>query len=148
MGTSGAPGAAVHDERLGVLRHLRIEVVEQHAERRFGLPRARIEGRAAGSTDGRQIADQRLDEIGAHGPLPSEGSRAEERDARCRKRNHVHPVASRKYPPANASAFGRSPSVSKATSRIAAASAPWNRAAARYGCPGGGRSLTRAPRGP
>ena len=32
------PGAAVDDQPLGVLGHLTVEVVEEHAERRLGLP--------------------------------------------------------------------------------------------------------------
>src|SRR5690606_9768612 len=34
----GAADAAVHHQLLGVLGHLRVEVVHQHAQRRFGQP--------------------------------------------------------------------------------------------------------------
>jgi len=38
----GLPGAAVDDELLRALRHVGIEVVEQHAQRRLCRPRARV----------------------------------------------------------------------------------------------------------
>ena len=43
----GLARAAVDDERLRVLGNLRIEVVEQHPQRRLRLPRARVQLRPA-----------------------------------------------------------------------------------------------------
>src|SRR5205085_9240225 len=45
-------GAAVHDQRIGVLRDLRIEVVHEHPERRLLLPAAAAELRPARRADG------------------------------------------------------------------------------------------------
>ena len=47
-----APGAAVDDELVWVLGHLRVEVVLQHAQRGLLRPAARGEGRAARCRDG------------------------------------------------------------------------------------------------
>ena len=54
--------AAVDDELLRPLGHLAVEVVEQHAERRLGLPGARVQLRAARRADratGRRRATRR-----------------------------------------------------------------------------------------
>src|SRR5688572_26240223 len=58
--------AAVDDQRLGVLRDLGVEVVEEHAERRLGLPRAGVQRRATGSTNRREVSDELLDDGVAH----------------------------------------------------------------------------------
>ena len=46
-----AAGAAVDDELLGLLRDLGVEVVQQHPQRRLGLPRARVQLRPARRAD-------------------------------------------------------------------------------------------------
>ena len=46
-------GAAVDHERLRVLGDLRVEVVEEHPQRRLGLPRAGVQLRAAWRPDRR-----------------------------------------------------------------------------------------------
>ena len=59
VGARGPARAAVDDELLGMLGHLGVEVVEQHPQRRLGLPRARVQlgARAArGSPRGRRRA--------------------------------------------------------------------------------------------
>ena len=48
----GATGPAVHDEGVGVLRDLRVEVVHEHPEDRLLLPAAAGDLRAARGTDG------------------------------------------------------------------------------------------------
>ena len=103
--SGGTSRAAVDDQRLGVLRDLGVEVVEEHAERRLGLPRAGVQRRAAGSTDRREVADEPLDDDVAHEspfllvgrpfafPFPSGAPAGAARLSRCRKRNQLHPVA-------------------------------------------------------
>ena len=50
---AGRPaGAAVDDQVVGTLGHLRVEVVHQHPQRGLGLPRLRGQRRAARGTDG------------------------------------------------------------------------------------------------
>jgi hypothetical protein len=46
----GAADAAVHDQLVGILRDLAIEIVHQHAQRRFGQPALRRALRAARRT--------------------------------------------------------------------------------------------------
>ena len=53
--------AAVDDELLGPLRDLRIEVVQQHSQRRLRRPRARVQLGATRRADRREIAAERLD---------------------------------------------------------------------------------------
>ena len=54
------PRAAVDDQLLRVLGDLRIEVVEQHAERRLGRPRSRVELGPTRRADVRKVAAERL----------------------------------------------------------------------------------------
>ncbi len=54
------PRSAVNDQLLGLLGNLGVEVVEQHAERGLGLPRARVEVGSSGRPDRRQVAAQGL----------------------------------------------------------------------------------------
>ena len=51
-GARGAPRAAVHDQVLGILGHLGIEVVHQHPQRRLGEPALAAQLGAAGRHDG------------------------------------------------------------------------------------------------
>ena len=97
--------AAVHDERLGVLGDLRIEIVEEHPQRRLGLPRPGAQLGAARRSDRRQIADELLDGALAHrppSPLPAlvpppvVGWSGARRESRCRNRNQLQPVATTK----------------------------------------------------
>ena len=47
----GAPGAAINDQRLGILRDFGVEVVHQHAKRRLGLPAPRVKPRSTWRPD-------------------------------------------------------------------------------------------------
>ena len=58
-GSRRPPGPAVHDQRIGVLGDLRIQVVHQHPERRLLLPTSAAEGRAPGRPDRTRTADRR-----------------------------------------------------------------------------------------
>ena len=59
----GAPDAAIDDELARPLRHLRVEVVHQHAERRFGQPGLGGELRAARRADGAGVVDAGHDDV-------------------------------------------------------------------------------------
>ena len=61
MRPRGASGAAVDDEILGPLGDLGVEVVQEHPQRRLGLPRAGVQLRAARSANPGEIPDERLD---------------------------------------------------------------------------------------
>ncbi len=54
----GAPGSAVHDEVVGVLRHLGVEVVHEHAQGGFLLPALAGELGAAGGANGAGTASR------------------------------------------------------------------------------------------
>ena len=47
----GPADPAIDDQRFRLLRHLRVEVVHQHPQRRFGQPAFRAEGRSARAAD-------------------------------------------------------------------------------------------------
>ena len=55
-----APGAAVHDEAIGILGHVRVEVVHQHAERCFLLPASTGELEAARGAHGARAGGHRV----------------------------------------------------------------------------------------
>src|SRR5207244_2678431 len=70
------PGAAVDDELLRALGNLRIEVVEQHSERRLGRPGARSQLGPARCANRPEVAAERLDGCGkraggAHASSPT-----------------------------------------------------------------------------
>ena len=98
MGARGTPRPAVHDELLGVLGDLAVEVVEQHPQRRLRLPRACIQRQASWCADCAEVAAENLDEILGHcsSSLASTGSTASTCRARSRKRHHDHRVAATK----------------------------------------------------
>src|SRR5438046_10187802 len=56
------PRPAVDDELFGPLGHLRVEVVQQHAQRSLRRPRARVQLRASRRADAREIAAQLVDD--------------------------------------------------------------------------------------
>ena len=93
-----ASRAAVDDERLRMLGNLGVEVVEEHPQGSFGLPRARVQRSAPWCTDRGQVPDEVLDHGFGHVPFPSPASRPlpEERASRCRNRNQVQAVATTK----------------------------------------------------
>ena len=72
--------AAVDDQLLGLLRHLAVEVVEEHPKRRLRLPRAGVQRLSARRADGAQIAaellDDRIDLTHAHASSPTSVSTA------------------------------------------------------------------------
>ena len=100
-----APGglarAAVDDQLLRPLGDLAVEVVEQHAQRRLGRPRARVQLRASRRADGGEVAAERLDR-GVERAGRAQGCFAASR-SRARSRHHVYAVASTKAPPPPAS---------------------------------------------
>ena len=118
-----ASRAAVDDELLGVLGDLGIEVVEQHPQRRLGLPRARVQRRPARRPDRREVAAQRLDRVSSvivsrsvpcRSPLPSlratpVSAFSRPRRARIRRanRHQLHAVATTKNTAAATSARSR-----------------------------------------
>jgi hypothetical protein len=55
--------AAVDDELLGPLGDLRVEIVQQHSQRRLRRPRARVQLGAARRTDRREVAAERLNRL-------------------------------------------------------------------------------------
>ena len=57
----GTTRAAVDDELLRVLGDLGVEVVEEHSQRRLGLPGACVQRRPARRADRAQVAAERLD---------------------------------------------------------------------------------------
>ena len=67
----GATRPAVDDELLRVLGDLGVEVVEEHPQRRLGLPGACIERGAARRPDRAQVAAERLDESVRHASTPT-----------------------------------------------------------------------------
>ncbi len=75
----GAADAAIDDQLLRLLRHLGIEIVHQHAERRLGQPAPRAERAAAGGTD-----DAAIIEAG-HRLLSSEAAAQSRSSARMRR---------------------------------------------------------------
>src|SRR5439155_26667844 len=68
------PGAAVDDQLFWMLGDLPVEVVEQHAKGRLRLPRPRMQLRATGRTDPREITAELLDE-GVHVAPGADGRR-------------------------------------------------------------------------
>src|SRR5581483_11358287 len=77
----GPAGAAVHDQLLRPLRHLAVEVVEEHPQRRLRRPGTRRELAAARRADRRQVAAERVDRrrqrLGrAHRSTPTSSSTA------------------------------------------------------------------------
>ena len=61
VGASGPARAAVHDELLRMLSHLGVQVVEEHSQRSFRLPRPRVQRPAARGADLREVAAEPLD---------------------------------------------------------------------------------------
>ena len=66
----GAAAASVDDQLLRMLGDLGVKVVEQHPQRRFRLPGARIQLSATGRTDVREVAAKDLDAGVGVGELP------------------------------------------------------------------------------
>ena len=96
----GATGSAVDDERLGMLGHLGIEVVEEHPKRSLRLPRPCVQRAAARRPYRREVADELLDHRLAHDgllPLLVGDAAWAFRDSRCRNLNQLQPVATTKY---------------------------------------------------
>src|SRR5262245_42143070 len=71
MAARSAAGPAVDHEALGMLRNLGIEVVEEHPQRRLGIPAERVERRPARRPHGTQVAAQLLDERLTHARAPT-----------------------------------------------------------------------------
>ena len=71
------PGAAVDDQLLGMLGDLGVEVVEQHPQRRLGLPRARVQLASRAARGSRERSPQSASTVAstvagrAHGSLRS-----------------------------------------------------------------------------
>ena len=85
------PGAAVDDELLGMLGDLRVEVVEQHSQRRLGLPRERIELRPSRCVHRRQVTAESLDRrVHVRVHTTSRVTAARRARCRCRSRSCCH----------------------------------------------------------
>ena len=80
-----AARSPVHDQLLRMLRHLGVEVVEQHPKRRLRLPRQRVQLGPARRANRRQVTAQPLDrrlDITTHGPRSASPRRLGRRSSR------------------------------------------------------------------
>ena len=108
--------SAVDHELLGLLRHLAVEIVEQHAKRRLGRPRARVQFGSARRPNRRQVAAERFDarvERRRDGHDCSSPRRAAR--SRRRSRKNAQPLATAKKTVATMSARTVPPPVASAT---------------------------------
>src|SRR5829696_26304 len=116
VASGGLSRAAVHDQLLGMLRNIGVEVVEQHSHRRLCRPRARVQLRPVWSADRSQVAAERLDRV-----LESDGGhrgaclvRACSARSRLRQFRQLQSVATTKKSPAIVSARTTPPPVAHA----------------------------------
>src|SRR3954447_17295743 len=119
VASRGAPRTAVDDQLLRSLGDLAVEVVQQHAQRRFGGPGARVQLHAARRPDRRKIPAERFYRgleacvNRCHSPGSSCG--------RLRTRHQLQAVAPTKKAAAIAKAFANPPPVRVATMTITTA---------------------------
>src|SRR5713101_3617563 len=113
-----------------MLRDVRIEVVQQHPQRRFRRPRARIELSPARRTDASQITAQRF-----NGLFDVEGRHLFRCSARNRLRQlrQLQIVATTKKTLANTTALTSPPPVTSAITTTRTAMPPYTSTASRYG---------------
>src|SRR5262249_46548036 len=71
-----AARAAVHDEPLGVLGDLGVEVVQEHPEGRLRLPGERVQRAPTGYADRAQVSAERVDARIGHASAPTSVSAA------------------------------------------------------------------------
>src|SRR5262249_62061207 len=71
---------------------LAVEVVEEHPQRRLGLPRARVQLGSARRADAREVAAERLDDVSARG-REAQGAFSSCLRIRSRHRHQLYPVA-------------------------------------------------------
>ena len=115
-----AARSAVDHELVRPLGDVRVEVVEEHAERRLRLPGTGVQLGPARRADARQVAAERLDPL-VDARRRAHGSRRLTCASRSRQRHQLHAVAPTNAAAEIPTARAMSPPVSQATTRITAA---------------------------
>src|SRR5439155_22998333 len=116
----GLSGAPVDHELLRALRDLRVEVVEQHPQRRLRRPRARVQLRAARSVDRRQVTAEGVDDSVDR----PRGAHRRRCPSRPRRLCQVHSIANMNAPTARTTAQSTRPPVTTATTMTITAKSP------------------------